>query len=60
MITEILISFAIVEIVGFWFGYQVYTTGRKRLARDIVRALIALPFIYITLVLMIGMVPLNR
>ena len=60
MLFEIICSFVVVEVIGFWYGYQVWKEGRKRFARDIVRALVGAPVVYVMLVLMIGLAPMPR
>ena len=60
MLFEIICSFVVVEVIGFWYGYQVWKEGRKGLARDIVRTLVGTPVVYVMLVLMIGLAPMPR
>ena len=60
MLFEIICSFVVVEVIGFWYGYQVWKEGRKRFARQIVQALVAAPVCYVMLVLVIGLAPMPR
>ena len=60
MLEEIVFSFVITELIAGYVARRAYVLGRRQLSAQIVVAMMAVPVLYVFLVLLIGCVPMNR